>query len=101
MLQSKVYSGRVSYAETECGGTLGERKKSGRGRKDWFEGKHGALISDALFEVCQQVRATLAKFRKTSGQRRTYVLHDRVYCADCVSNKSSGLVDDKYGKMRP
>ena len=34
MLQNRVYTGRVPYAETEYNGTLGEGKKSSRGRKE-------------------------------------------------------------------
>ena len=101
MLQNRVYTGRVPYAEREYNGTLGEGRKSSQGRKEWHEGKHQGFISDELFERCQQVRATLVKRRKAPSQHRTYTLHDRVYCAECVANKPHGLVDDNYGKMRP
>jgi site-specific DNA recombinase len=101
MLQNRVYTGRVPYAETEYNGTLGEGKKSSRGRKEWYEGKHEGFISDELFEQCQLVRANLAKRKKAPTKHRTYILHDRVFCAECVANKPHGLVDDNYGKMRP
>ncbi len=101
MLQNRLYTGRVPYAETEYSETLGEGKKSSRGRKEWFEGKHQGFISDDLFEQCQLVRANLARRKKAPSQHRTYILHDRVYCAQCVANKPHGLVDDNYGKMRP
>lgn len=32
---------------------------------------------------------------------RTFVLHDRVYCARCIAGKPHGLNDDNYGRMRP
>ena len=51
MLQNRVYTGRVPYAETEYSGTLGEGKKSSRGRREWYEGKHQGFISDELFET--------------------------------------------------
>jgi hypothetical protein len=31
---------------------------------------------------------------------RVYALHDRVYCARCVAEKPTELVDDRYGKIR-
>lgn len=101
MLQNRVYTGRVPYAETEYNGTLGEGKKSSRGRKEWYEGKHEGFVSDELFEQCQEVRAHLARRKKAPSQHRTYILHDRVYCAECVANKPHGLVDENYGRMRP
>jgi hypothetical protein len=68
---------------------------------DSGEGKHEGFLPEQLFEECQQVRAGFARTFKTEAVMRTYVLHDRVYCAHCVSNMPSGLVDENYGKMRP
>ena len=45
MLQNRVYTGRVPYAETLYNGTLGESKQSARGRKMWYDGKHQGFIS--------------------------------------------------------
>jgi len=101
MLQNRTYLGYVAYCETEYNGTLGQGKRSSRHRKIWFEGKHQGFIPEPLFEACQQVRARFARTFKTDSAMHTYVLHDRVYCAHCVSNMPSGLVDENYGKMRP
>ncbi|MBN1875206.1 MAG: recombinase family protein [Anaerolineae bacterium] len=101
MLQNRTYLGYVAYCETEYSGTLGQGKRSSRHRKVWMEGKHEGFIPEPLFEDCQSVRAGLARKFKTDAVMRTYVLHDRVYCAHCVSNMPSGLVDENYGKMRP
>ena len=101
MLQNRTYLGYVSYCETEYSGTLGQGKRSSRNRKIWFEGKHEGFLPEQLFEECQQVRTGFARTFKTESVMRTYVLHDRVYCAHCVSNMPSGLVDENYGKMRP
>ncbi len=101
MLQNRTYLGYVPYCETEYSGTLGQGKRSSRHRKVWMEGKHEGFIPEALFEDCQRVRADMAKTFKTESVMRTYVLHDRVYCAHCVSTMPSGLVDENYGKMRP
>ena len=101
MLQNRVYTGRVPHADTVYNGTLGESRQSPRGRKIWYDGKHQGLISDALFDLCQEVRAGLARRSTIPSQHRTYILHDRVFCADCIAHKPHGLVDDNYGKMRP
>jgi len=101
LLQNKTYTGRVSYSETLYNGTLGEGKKSSRHRKTWYEGKHQGFISDELFEVCQQVREGMVSHRMPTNRRRTYVLHDRVFCARCLVSMPRGLQDDNYGKMRP
>ena len=101
ILQNKVYTGYVPYAETFYNGSLGQGKKSSRKRKTWFEGKHQGFISDELFETCQESRKALVKTRQSIGIVRPYILHDRVYCARCVSSKPNGLVDANYGKMRP
>lgn len=101
MLQNRVYTGRVPYAETLYSGTLGQGKKSSRKRKQWFEGQHVGFVSDELFEACQEVRQGLMKTRRPPSVLRTYTLHDRVYCARCTARKPTGLVDANYGKMRP
>jgi site-specific DNA recombinase len=101
ILQNRVYTGRVSYSETLYNGTLGEGKKGTRGRKEWFEGKHQGFVSDEIFDECQLVREGMVSHRMPTNRRRTYVLHDRVFCAECVANKPHGLQDDNYGKMRP
>jgi hypothetical protein len=101
MLQNRVYTRRVPHAETIYAGTLGERKQSPRGRKEWYEGKHQGFISDELFDLCQEVRAGLARHSIIPSQYRTYLLHDRAFCAECIAHKPHGLVDDNHGKMRP
>lgn len=101
MLQNKVYTGRVPYADTRYSGSLGQGKKSSRKRKEWFEGKHQGFISDELFDAAMDARKNLTKKRRPPEKVRTYVLHNRVYCARCVARKPAGLVDLNYGKMRP
>ena len=101
LLQNRLYTGRVSYAETFYSGTLGEGKQSSRGRRQWFEGKHQGFISDELFELCQEVRATFATTRRPPATVRIYLLHDRVFCSRCMSRKPTKLEDKNFGKMRP
>jgi hypothetical protein len=101
LLQNRVYTGRVAYSETICdGASLGQRRRSHRHRKEWFEGKHEAIIGDDLFEACMAIRARLVKTRKTRQQMRTYILPDRVYCAHCIAEDHDNLADRNYGKMR-
>jgi hypothetical protein len=97
MLKNRVYTGRVPYSETLYSGSLGEGKRSGRNRKQWFEGKHEGFISDELFDQCQEARKQLTKYRKPASRFHTYVLHDRVFCARCVTRKPDGLQDANYG----
>jgi site-specific DNA recombinase len=101
MLQNRVYTGRVRYTETLYKKTLGEGRSTKRHRSEWFEGKHQGFVSDELFEQCQIVRQNAASLRNKVSNVRTYILHDRVYCARCIARKPIGLTDDNYGKMRP
>jgi site-specific DNA recombinase len=101
MLQNRVYTGRVPYAETSYSGSLGQGKKSNRKRRQWFEGKHEGFISDDLFDACQAVRRNLAKTRHPPKTTRTYILSGRVFCACCSQRKPISLADKNYGKMRP
>lgn len=101
MLQNKLYTGRVPYSETLYTGSLGQGKRSNRNRKQWFDGKHAPIISDELYERCQEVRQGLSSTRRPPEVTRTYLLHDRVFCARCIATKPETLQDVKYGKMRP
>lgn len=101
MLQNKVYTGRVPYADTQYSGSLGQGKKSSRKRKEWFEGKHHGFVSDDLFEAAMDARRRLTKERRPPQQVHTYILHNRVYCARCVARKPTELTDLNFGKMRP
>jgi len=87
LLQNYVYTGRVPHTDTLYSGSLGHGRKSSRGRKEWFEGKHHGFISDELFDRCQQVRAGMVVHRSKPSEMRTYLLHDRLYCARCIANK--------------
>ncbi len=101
MLQNQIYTGRVPYCETHYSGSLGQGKRSARNNKQWFEGKHEPIISDELYAICQEVRKGLSSSRRPPEVARTYVLHDRVFCARCTATKPEMLKDANYGKMRP
>lgn len=99
ILQNRIYTGRVPYAETVYSGSLGERKQSNRKRKQWFEGKHQGFISDELFDRCQQVRQSFQIGQRAPATLRTYLLKGRVFCVHCLSSKPRMLVDPNFGKM--
>lgn len=100
ILQNRVYTGRVPYSETIYSGALGERKQSGRKRKQWFEGKHQGFISEELFDRCQRVRQSFLRGQKAPATLRTYLFKGKVYCMHCLgNNKSEMLVDPNFGKM--
>ncbi len=86
MLQNRVYTGRVPYAETFYSGTLGQGKQSSRKRKEWFEGKHEGFISDELFDACQEARKMLTRMRHSPGIVRAYILHDAVTLLKAVGH---------------
>jgi DNA invertase Pin-like site-specific DNA recombinase/uncharacterized protein (DUF4415 family) len=100
ILQNRVYTGRVPYAETIYSGSLGVGKQSNRQRKQWFEGKHQGFISDKLFDRCQRVRQSFLRGQKAPATLRTYLFKGMVYCMHCLgNNKSEMLVDPNFGKM--
>lgn len=101
LLQNRVYTGMIPYAETIYdGSSLGERKRSRRGRMTWFEGKHEGLISQKLFEECKEIRSSRTKTFKTARQMRSYILPDRVFCARCIAEDDQHYDDPNFGRMR-
>ncbi len=101
MLQNRVYTGQVPYTETIYNGTLGEKKVSRRNRAEWFKGKHKPIITEELFSLCQQIRAGMVRPRHAASAKRIYIMHDRVFCAECIAKKPITLIDENYGRMRP
>jgi hypothetical protein len=101
LLQNRPYTGRVGHADTIYKGSLGERRTTKRNRSEWFEGRHAPIVSDELFELCQQARAEAVKVRHAGGKANTYVLGDRVFCGRCAARKPADIADEGYGRMRP
>ena len=97
-LQNRTYTGKVRYQKTERHSD-GSRCKTGT--IEWFDGQHEALISDELFEKCQEVRRKRAKHRQATNKYNPYLLRDIVYCYRCCTNHPGGKVVPSYGKMRP
>ncbi len=101
ILQNRSYTGRVGHTDTIYRGSLGERRTTKRGRAEWFEGKHKPIISDELFDRCQQMREANQRTRKVEGKMHTYILADRVLCLRCAMRKPPELADERYGHLRP
>ncbi len=62
-LQNRTYTGKVRYQKTERHSD-GSRCKTGT--IEWFDGQHEALVSDELFEQCQEVRRKRASHRQAT-----------------------------------
>jgi hypothetical protein len=76
MLQSRFYVGQTSY----------QGKKKGA-QKEYIQGRHEPIISQELFDKCQEVRKKRAGdwSRGSSNQIFVYPLSSILICADCGS----------------
>ncbi len=74
ILQNRFYIGEVSYGAKVKGKT-----------RQWMKGQHQELISQYLFNRCQQVRAErAARFvPKPANRKRTYILSGVLICSEC------------------
>lgn len=71
MLQNKFYTGLTSYGVRVDGE-----------KRQWIDGNHEAIISQELFDKCQQVRENRGRFRRGRGghnAKRVYPLRDVLY----------------------
>ena len=100
MLNNRVYTGKVAYAPTRYSGEVSGKKKSVRGRKIWFDGKHEAIVDEQLFEDAQMARERLRKRRNSPQRLHDYVLRDKMYCSRCMVAPNFNVQDPKYGLMR-
>jgi hypothetical protein len=86
MLMNPFYAGFVGYRGMSGDETAtGKRKRRSKRDWQWVKGTHEPLISEELFERCQQVR--LARGRHWAGRRparsRVYLLSRLARCAHC------------------
>ncbi|MBN1122220.1 MAG: recombinase family protein, partial [Anaerolineae bacterium] len=101
ILQNRTYTGKVPYSETFYdGSSLGQKKKTRRGRVAWYEGKHEGIVPDQVLETCLTVREGLRRTYTNPTRMHTYILPDRVYCSHCIAEDHENLADEHYGKMR-
>ncbi|MCB0083473.1 MAG: recombinase family protein, partial [Caldilineaceae bacterium] len=97
-LQNPTYTGKVRYQKTQRHAD-GSRCKTGE--IEWFEGQHEALVSDELFERCQEVRRKRSTRRTPTAKYNPYLLREIVFCYRCCANHPETDVVPSYGKMRP
>ena len=99
MLQNKTYCGYVSYSETIYQHGFGQGKAGIRGRRQWDQGIHRPIISEALYEQCQAVRGQHSKMYKNPHVVEDQLLTGLIYCARCLDRKKPDLKDPNFGKM--
>lgn len=98
MLQNRTYLGYVKYQPYQ---RHADGRRSWAGKIEWFPGKHQAVISQELFDRCQEIRHAKAVHHEYYPKHRIYLLRDLVYCAECIANMPVDVQDEEYGKMRP
>lgn len=98
MLQNRTYLGYVKYQPYK---QHADGRRSWAGEVEWFKGKHQAVISEELFNLCQDIRQRKSSNHEFYPKHRVYLLRNLVYCADCVAAMPQDCQDREYGKMRP
>ena len=97
MLQNRTYLGYVKYQPYQ---RHSDGRRSWGGKIEWFSGKHQALISQGLFDRCQEIRHAKAVHHEFYPKYRVYLLRNLIYCAECVAKMPGDVEDEEYGKMR-
>jgi site-specific DNA recombinase len=98
ILQNQTYLGKTKYQKYK---RRSDGSRSYEAPIEWFDGQHKAVIDEALFEKCQQIRAERRRHRKPTPKFNPYLLRDLVYCYDCCSNQPKENTFRNYGKLRP
>ena len=97
-LRNRVYLGKIKYQKCSYDST---GKRVYTEPVQWFDGQHEPLISEELFDQCQQVRAERCSHRQATSRYNPYLLRDLIYCYRCASHPPEGETVRTYGKMRP
>lgn len=97
-LQNPIYLGKIKY-QRYIRNSDGSRSHAAP--VEWFDGQHEALIDEALFERCMEIRAKRASHHRSTAKCHTYLLRDVVYCYNCCCNRPTETTFPSYGKMRP
>ncbi len=98
LLQNRTYLGKIKYQRY---GRKSNGKRSFESPVEWFDGKHEAVLDEALFERCQEVRVKRRSHRRATPKYYPYMLRNLIYCYECCSNPPEGITFPMYGKMRP
>jgi hypothetical protein len=81
MLKNRFYLGETSYS--------GGGQKKSKVDREWIAGDHEPIISQELYDRCQQVRAERRTSHGNTSQARpvrTYLLSQRLVCQHCGTN---------------
>jgi DNA invertase Pin-like site-specific DNA recombinase len=95
MLHNRVYAGYVRYRPSRPDGTRARRSEI-----EWYEGKHDAIISEELFERCQNNAENKTRDHLHHPIHRVYLLRNLIFCAQCVEKQPDNDDNKNYGKMR-
>ena len=96
MLQNKTYLGYVKYQKYK---EHTDGRRSWGNPVEWVKGRHEAVISQDLFDLCLEIRAGRARGHEFYPKYRTFLLSGVLFCTDCVSEAPENA-DEQYGKMR-
>jgi DNA invertase Pin-like site-specific DNA recombinase len=97
ILQNPIYLGKVRYQQCQ---RTGDGRRSYAAPIQWLDGKHQAVISEDLFNQCQEIRYKRAGHHQPTVKYNPYLLRDIVYCYQCCGNQPDGKTAPSYGKMR-
>ncbi len=97
MLQNQTYLGKVKYQETKRNS---DRSRSYSAPIEWFDGQHEPLISQELFDRCQEVRRSRAVHRQATPKYVPYLLRGLAYCYRCCTSQPQEVPFPAFGKMR-
>lgn len=77
MLRNRFYLGWVSLG----GGRIGSERYAGR---EWIPGNHQPLVSEEVFNTCQDIRSTRkARYNTRRNSQHFHTLAGILYCHDC------------------
>jgi site-specific DNA recombinase len=98
ILQNQTYLGKTKYQKYK---RRSNGSRSFEAPVEWFAGQHEAVIDEALFQRCQEVRAGRRAHRQAAPKYNPYLLRNLIYCWKCCDNQPEGKIHRLYGKMRP
>src|SRR5258708_5749839 len=83
ILQNRTYLGYVRYQPYQ---RHADGSRSWAIKEEWFKGKHTPIISQDLFDRCQEVRAARASSHDYRPKHRIYLLQNILFCTECVEH---------------
>ncbi len=96
MLMNRYYAGWVAYRGMSAEWTAGgKRKRNPRNQTQWTRGSHKAIISDELFERCQEVRreSSHRQAGRKPSEVHIYLLNGLAVCSKCDKKLGCSMVN--------